>query len=53
MATKKDDKKDDKKTDAMNMRQELEDNADERKTYQNGIERPIRRRQGVEQSSTR
>ena len=33
IATKKDDKKDDKKTDAMNMRQKLEDNADDRKTY--------------------
>ena len=33
MAKKKDDKKEDKNNDAMNMRQKLEDNADEGKTY--------------------
>ena len=36
------------------MQQRLKDNADERQTlYQNKIGRPLRRRQGVEQSSTR
>ena len=33
MAKKKDDKKEDKNNDAKNMRQKLENNADERKTY--------------------